>query len=171
MKERMLLIGILMNMHAAGLTINSLDFSANQPIPKEFTCEGANKAPKLVWENVPQKTKSFAIICDDPDAPAGTWVHWVVYNIPADKRSLDYITDRTEKLSDGTMQGANSWPKIGYDGPCPPKGHGIHHYHFKLFALDSLLNLKPKATKEELLKAMKGHIVAQAEITGLYERK
>ena len=94
----------------------------------------------------------------------------MIYNIPADKMTLDHAKDRSEKLSDGTMQGTNSWPHIGYDGPCPPEGHGMHYYHFKLYALDAMLNLKPKATKDELLKAMKGHIIGQTEIIGLYER-
>ena len=169
--KKFLVMGVLaMNMQAADFTLNSLDFQAGKKIPTEFTCDGANKIPKLVWENPPVKTKSFALICDDPDAPAGVWVHWVIYNIPGDKRSLDHVKDRSEKLSDGSMQGQNSWPHIGYDGPCPPKGHGIHHYHFKLYALDSMINLKPKATKEQLLKAMNGHILAQAEVVGIYER-
>lgn len=168
--KRLLIAGVLvMNMHAAEFTLNSLDFENGKIIPKEFTCEGANKTPKLVWKNAPEKTKSFALICDDPDAPAGTWVHWVIYNIPADKQSLDHVKDNSEKLADGTMQGANSSKKIGYDGPCPPKGHGIHHYHFKLYALDRMLTLSPKITKDQLLKAMNGHILAQAEIIGTYE--
>ncbi len=171
MKKILIILGALvMNMHAADFKLFSLDFENGKKIPKEFTCEGANKMPKLVWENAPAKTASFALICDDPDAPAGIWVHWVVYNIPADKRSLDYVKDRSEKLSDGTLQGANSWPNgIGYGAPCPPKGSGVHRYHFKLYALDTLLTLNSKATKQELLKAMQGHVLAEAKLIGLYE--
>lgn len=157
--------------HAAPFQISSPDFKTNIHLPKDFTCEGSNKAPQLQWQNAPAKTKSFVLMCDDPDAPAGTWVHWVVYNIPAGKTDLSYIADRSEKLADGTMQGLNSWPHVGYDGPCPPKGHGMHHYHFKLYALDTMLALKPKATKQEVEAAMKSHVLAQTEIVGLYERK
>lgn len=156
---------------AASFKITSSDFTHKSVIPIKFTCDGANKAPRLQWHGAPSNTKSFVFICDDPDAPAGTWVHWVVYNIPASKTDLSYITDRTQKLSDGTMQGSNSWPHVGYDGPCPPEGHGIHHYHFKLYALDAVLNLKPGATKQEVEAAMKKHILAHTEIVGLYERK
>ncbi|CAN5158630.1 YbhB/YbcL family Raf kinase inhibitor-like protein [soil metagenome] len=157
--------------HAASFKIISPDFTHNNVIPKEFTCEGANKAPRLHWNGMPVNTKSLVLICDDPDAPAGTWVHWVVYNIPVSKTDLSYITDRSEKLADGTLQGLNSWPHVGYDGPCPPKGHGVHHYHFKLYALDSLLSLKSKSTKQEVEAAMKNHVLAQTELVGLYERK
>ena len=109
--------------NATAFKISSPDFKHNEFIPKQFTCEGSNKAPQLRWQGIPPDTKSFVLICDDPDAPAGTWVHWVVYNIPASKTDLSYITDRSEKLSDGTMQGTNSWPYVGYDGPRPPNGH------------------------------------------------
>lgn len=160
-------------MYAASFQITSPDFKHNDFMPKEFTCEGGNKAPRLQWKGVPKDTKSLVLICDDPDAPAGTWVHWVVYNIPANKTDLSYIVDRSEKLADGTMQGTNSWPdtRVGYDGPCPPKGHGVHHYHFKLYALDTALNLKPRATKAQVEAAMKNHVLTQTEVVGLYERK
>ena len=152
--------------------VSSLDFSNNGLIPKEFTGEGKDQQPRLVWSNVSKETKSFALICDDPDAPKpqSPWVHWVVYNIPGDKRSTDYIEQGKKQMVDGTLQGMNSWPHIGYNGPMPPKGHGTHHYYFKLYALDTLLPLKAGATKAELLNAMKGHIIAQAEIVGLYAR-
>lgn len=169
--KKWLTLGVFaMNMQAAEFKLNSLDFENGKRIPKEFTCEGSNKIlNKLVWENPPVKTKSFALICDDPDAPDGTFTHWVVYNIPEDKRSLDYIKDHSEKLADGTLQGINSSKNIGYVGPCPPKGNGTHHYHFKLYALDARLNLKPGATKEHVFNAMKGHVLAHAEIIGIYE--
>lgn len=157
--------------HAATFQISSSHFKHDTHIPKDFTCEGGNKTPPIEWKNAPANTKSFVLICDDPDAPAGTWVHWVVYNIPAGKTDLSYITDRSEKLADGTLQGLNSWPHVGYDGPCPLKGHGVHHYHFKLYALDKMLALKPKATKPEVEAAMENHVLAQTEMVGLYERK
>lgn len=171
--KKIVFLGVAMvsSAYAASFKISSSDFKHNTPIPKEFTCEGANKAPRLQWQSAPAQTKSFVLICDDPDAPAGTWVHWVVYNISVAKTDLSYITDRSDKLSDGTMQGTNSWPHVGYDGPCPPIGHGVHHYHFKLYALDAILNLKPKATKQEVEAAMKNHILAHTETVGLYERK
>lgn len=169
--KKLLLIGVFcMSSTIVGLSLSSLDFKNDGTIPKEFTGDGQDKQPCLVWSSVPKETKSFAVICDDPDAPAGTWVHWVVYNIPGDKRSTDYIKKGEKQMADGTLQGMNSWPHIGYNGPLPPKSHGTHHYHFKLYALDTLLPLKAGATKEELLKAMKGHILAQAEIVGLYAR-
>ncbi len=166
-----------MNASEGALTLNSLDFANTGLILKEFTCPedenhgGKNKIPRLVWEGVPKNTKSFVLICDDPDAPKPhtPWVHWVVYNIPADKRSLDYIKDRTEKLNDGTMQGKNSWPRPGYDGPCPPPGKP-HRYFFKLYALDTMLGLKPGATGSAVAAAMEGHVITQAEIVGLYGR-
>ncbi len=176
MKKLMLIGGLMIIAQGAEaskkFSISSLDFAHQGKIPKEFTCDGANKMPQFAWEHAPAKTVSFALICDDPDAPKPTtpWVHWVVYNIPGNKMSLDHVADRSEKLTDGTLQGANSWPHSGYDGPCPPKGHGIHHYHFTLYALDAMLKIKPGATKQELLKAMEGHILGKAEIVGTYER-
>lgn len=164
------------HLNAARFTLSSLDFSNNNKgmIPKEFTLEGANKIPRLAWEYPPENAKSFALIVDDPDAPKPDtpWVHWVVWDIPASKRSTDYITTKDEQLPDGTMQGKNSWSHVGYNGPMPPKGHGIHHYHFKIYALDvPKLNLKPGATAKQVEKAMKGHVLGQAERIGLYERK
>lgn len=168
------MLGVFMvtTMQAANeFKVSALDFTANGKIPKEFTGEGDDLMPRLVWSNMPKGTKSFALIVDDPDAPGKVWVHWLVYNIPGDKRSTDYIKKGVEQMPDGTMQGMNSWPHIGYNGPMPPPGHGVHHYHFKVYALDAKLDLKPRATKEQLLKAMGGHILGQAEIIGTYERK
>ena len=160
--------------HAAvEFKMSSLDFANNGKIPKEFTGEGADKPPRLVWSDVPKDTKSFALICDDPDAPKphSPWVHWIVYNIPADKRSTDYIQNGIERMADGTLQGMNSWPHLGYNGPMPPPGHGVHHYHFILYALDMILPLKSQADKKQLLKAMEGHVLGKAKIIGTYERK
>ena len=141
-------------------------FKEGQPIPRPYTCDGVNVSPPLEWSGVPQSAKTLAIICDDPDAPAGTWVHWVLYNLPADKIGMIENTPATEKLAGGGMQGANDFKRIGYGGPCPPSG--THRYFFKIYALDSELPLQPGATKEELLKAMEGHIVAQGQLMGTY---
>ena len=143
-------------------------FAAGQPIPARFTCDGEDISPALEWSGVPASAKSLALICDDPDAPAGTWVHWVVYNLPADDMGLIENTPATDKLTGGGLQGKNDFGKIGYGGPCPPSG--THRYFFKLYTLDTELDLKPGATKSDLLKAMEGHIVAQGELMGTYSR-
>lgn len=146
----------------------SPSFKNGETIPQKFTCDDADVSPKLVWSNLPEGTKSVSIICDDPDAPMGTWVHWVIYNIPATISELTENQPRNEKLSNGALQGRNSWGKIGYGGPCPPSG--THRYFFKLYALDTILELKPGATKEELIKSMQGHLLGQTELYGKYSR-
>lgn len=151
------------------MVIKSPDFKNGEPIPKAFSCEGEDISPKLEWDNAPEGTKSFALICDDPDAPMGTWVHWVIYNIPKDSRFLEKNIPKKPKLENGALQGKNSWPRTGYNGPCPPPGKA-HRYYFKLYALDTILNLKENATKEELLSAMKGHILQEAQTMGTYKR-
>jgi Raf kinase inhibitor-like YbhB/YbcL family protein len=154
--------------------IESSDFKEGQPIPKQFTGEGADKSPALKWSGAPKNAKSLALIVDDPDAPRkDPWVHWVVYNIPAGTKELPQSLPKSEKLDEpkGATQGTNDFKKIGYNGPMPPPGHGVHHYHFKIYALDSDMNLKPGATKSDLLAAMKGHIVGEGELVGIYERK
>jgi Raf kinase inhibitor-like YbhB/YbcL family protein len=167
--NKILYLGVMMAQVAAGLTLTSLDFVNKEYIPHEFSCDGANKSPKLVWSGAPKNTKSYALIVDDPDAPSGTWVHWVIFNIPANKTSLTSAGGRNKNLLDGSMQGVNSSNNIGYDGPCPPPGKP-HHYHFKLYALDTLLKLEPGVSKQDLVAATKGHILAQAELVGLYKR-
>jgi Raf kinase inhibitor-like YbhB/YbcL family protein len=151
------------------LKIYSSAFEDGGMIPSKYTCDGADISPPLAWSGLPEGTKSIAIINDDPDAPMGTWVHWVIYNIPPTAQGLAEDIKRVEKLPDGTLQGKNSWGRIGYGGPCPPGG--THRYFFKIYALDKMLNLKSGATKEELLTAMKGHILAQAQFYGKYSRK
>jgi hypothetical protein len=154
--------------------MTSLAFTNNDRIPKQHTGEGADLSPVLEWAEPPAGTKAFALICDDPDAPVGTWDHWVIWNIPGALRKLPEGIARTEKPVDpaGAVQGKNSWPKdnIGYRGPMPPPGHGTHHYNFVLYALDAPLELKAGANKKELLAAMKGHILGQAKLTGTYSR-
>jgi Raf kinase inhibitor-like YbhB/YbcL family protein len=152
------------------LDLKSEAFVNGQSIPAKYSCIGKNISPALTWSDPPAGTQSFALIVDDPDAPAGTWVHWVLYNIPADKRSLQEDLPVTGKNVDPSAVyfGKNSSGNTRYDGPCPPSG--THRYYFKLYALDTLTNLLPGATKDELLKAMKGHILAQGELMGTFSK-
>lgn len=157
------------------MTVTSSGFSANDPIPRKFTEDGQDVSPPLAFSNLPDGTKELALIVDDPDAPSDEpWVHWVIYKIPPDVKELPEGIERSEKLSmpKGALQGKNSWTKmnIGYRGPAPPKGHGVHHYHFKVYALDEPLSVQPGLDKAGLLKAMKGHVLAQGELVGTYER-
>ncbi|MEK7311397.1 MAG: YbhB/YbcL family Raf kinase inhibitor-like protein [Chloroflexota bacterium] len=148
--------------------LRSAAFTAGAAIPRTYTCDGQDISPPLQWNDPPANTKSFALICDDPDAPSGTWVHWVIYNLPAGARSLSESMPHDAALPDQSRQGKNSWGRLGYGGPCPPRG--THRYFFKLYALDKALDLTVGASKEQLLKAMHGHIVAQAELMGTYSR-
>jgi Raf kinase inhibitor-like YbhB/YbcL family protein len=149
--------------------VNSSAFGPGAALPKKFSCEGADASPTLEWSGSPAKTVSFALIADDPDAPAGTWVHWVLWNLPADARSLAEGVPRLEQLDDGARQGRNDFSKIGYNGPCPPPGK-THRYFFRLYALDAKLDLAPGATRQELDAAMQGHILAKAEYMGTFRR-
>jgi Raf kinase inhibitor-like YbhB/YbcL family protein len=152
------------------LELKSDAFVNGQSIPAKYSCIGKNISPALTWNDPPAGTQSFALIADDPDAPVGTWVHWVLFNIPADERSLSEDLPVTGKNVDpnAIYFGRNSSGNTRYDGPCPPSG--THRYFFKLYALDSLVNLLPGATKEELLKAMQGHILAQGELMGTFSK-
>ncbi len=153
--------------------IKSTAFKPKATIPKRHTCEGEDVSPALSWSGAPEGTRSFAIIMDDPDAPPGTWVHWVLYDLPADLGGLGEGVPKKETLDNGANQGlgwgVESFSRVGYYGPCPPPG-SPHRYFFKLYALDQTLGLPPKATKPDLLKAMQGHILGQAELVGLYQR-
>jgi Raf kinase inhibitor-like YbhB/YbcL family protein len=148
--------------------LTSTAFDEGDPIPKEFSCDGEDISPPLQWTNPPEGTISFALIADDPDAPVGTWVHWVIYNIPADARSLPIAFPLDADFPDGSKNGENSWGRLGYGGPCPPGG--THRYFFKLYALDQILDLDAGATKEQLLEAMEGHILGGTELMGTYTR-
>jgi Raf kinase inhibitor-like YbhB/YbcL family protein len=150
----------------ASLDVTSIAFTHEGEIPREFTCDGADVSPPLEWAEGPEGTASYALIMDDPDAPGRTWVHWVAWNIP-EPRLTDGIPPR-DLLDDGLAQGTNSWTRIGYGGPCPPSG--THRYFFKVYALDSTLSLPATTRKEDLLQAMDGHILAQGELMGRYER-
>ena len=153
------------------IEVTSSAFTEGARIPKKYTCDGQDISPALKWSGVPQKTKSIALICDDPDAPSGTWVHWVIYSIPQDLTELQEGVVKTNMLPDGTKQGTTDFKRVGYGGPCPPPGHGAHHYYFKVYALDIQVGLKAGATKKDLEKSMKGHILAQGQLIGTYERK
>lgn len=149
-----------------GITIRSSAFKEGDSIPAKYTCDGSNVSPALSWSEPPENTKCFALISDDPDAPMGTWVHWVVYNIPPGLRELQENVPSGPTLSNGTLQGVTDFRSVGYGGPCPPSGS--HRYFFKLYALDTMLDLKPGATKKQLVDAMKGHILDQGQLMGRY---
>jgi Raf kinase inhibitor-like YbhB/YbcL family protein len=155
----------------AQMKLTSPSSENQQPIPAKHTGEGADASPSLKWEGAPSNTKSFALICDDPDAPVGTWVHWVIYNIPAGTTELPEGVAKSDTLAGGARQGVNDFGKVGYNGPMPPRGHGKHRYFFKLYALKTELDLKPRATKAQLEATMKGQILAQVELVGTYERR
>ncbi|MFO3795754.1 MAG: YbhB/YbcL family Raf kinase inhibitor-like protein [Anaerolineales bacterium] len=147
-------------------SFSSPAFGYGQPIPALYSCKGRDISPPLEWSELPAGTKSLALLMDDPDAPMGTWVHWVIYNIPPTRNGLEEAIPAQERLADGSLQGKNSWRRIGYGGPCPPSG--THRYYFRLYALDSTLTLAGGATKEQLLETMRGHILAQAEWMGTF---
>ncbi|MDX1636373.1 MAG: YbhB/YbcL family Raf kinase inhibitor-like protein [Balneolaceae bacterium] len=151
------------------LNLRSPAFEDGDVIPKKYTCDGEDVSPPLAWSNPPQGTQSFAIIFDDPDAPGKTWVHWVLYNIPGDVRKLRELVPAVEILANGTVHGTNDYQKRSYRGPCPPGER--HHYSIRLYALDEELDLKPGATKKELMSAMKGHILEEAQLTATYSRQ
>ncbi len=151
-----------------GIKITSSAFTEGNSIPADYTCQGKSSSPALAWSEFPAQTKSFALICDDPDAPSGTFVHWVLYNIPANVTQLPAGITTEQTLDNGAIQGKNGAGKFGYTGPCPPSG--THRYYFKVYALDSTLNLQPGATKDELLKAMQGHILDQGQLMGRYQK-
>src|SRR5712664_425158 len=150
------------------IQVTSVAFKEGQPIPRQYTCDGVNVSPPLEWAGAPKTAKTIAIIADDPDAPSGTWVHWVLYNVPAENIGMVENLPATESLKAGGFQGKNDFGNIGYGGPCPPSG--THRYFFKIYALDSELPLKAGATKADLEKAMEGHIVAQGQLMGTYSR-
>jgi len=150
------------------IKLASTAFKEGESIPRAYTCDGVNISPPLEWSGVPKTAKTLAIVCDDPDAPGGTWVHWVLYNLPADNIGLVENLPANDNLTAGGFQGMNDFQKIGYGGPCPPSG--THHYNFRIYALDSDLPLKAGATKAETMKAMEGHIVLQGQLMGTYRR-
>lgn len=152
------------------IQLTSSAFTEGQPIPAQYTCQGADISPPLKWTGVPDNAKSLALICDDPDAPRGTWVHWVLYGLPASVSELDAHCPTTPTLPNVAKQGRNDFGRLGYGGPCPPPGKP-HRYQFKLYALDAQVTLDPGATKAQLLAAMRNHILAEGRLMGTYQRQ
>ncbi len=151
------------------ISISSDVFENGGMLSSEYTCDSSDVSPELSWDTVPAGTQSISLIVDDPDAPGQTWVHWIIYNMPADSTGLPAAVPKNKTLDDGSLQGKNGFGKIGYNGPCPPPGKP-HRYFFKVYALDTTLGLKSGATKSQLEAAMSGHILAQGEIVGKYGR-
>ena len=151
------------------IEVTSTAFENGGMIPRKYTWDGANVSPPIAFSGIPEGTKSIALISDDPDAPVGTWVHWVLYDLAPDVSRLPEAVPADKTVLGGAKQGTNDFRKIGYGGPCPPGG--THRYFFKVYALDTVLNLEPGARKSDLLKAMEGHIIAQGELIGKYSRK
>ena len=149
--------------------IQSPAFANGAPIPAKFTCDGSDVSPALAWMGAPPGTKSFVLVCEDPDAPGGTWVHWVIYAIPSKETGLAEGVPPAKGLPNGAVQGANSWRRTGYGGPCPPRGKP-HRYFFRLYALNTDPRLGPGATTDQLFKAIESRILGQAELMGTYGR-
>ena len=151
------------------IRLTSPAFQAGQPIPSRYTADGADVSPPLSWSGVPEGTRSLALVCDDPDAPRGTWVHWVLYGLPPTVTELPEGVPADPTTPQGAKQGTNDFGRLGYGGPAPPPGKP-HRYFFKIYALDIVPDLAPGASKQELLSAMEGHILAQGELMGTYKR-
>ena len=150
------------------MRLESDAFEPSGMIPSEHTCDGMDVSPPLAWSDPPGNTASFALVFDDPDAPSGSWVHWIVWNIPAAEHRLTQEVEKSAEVSGGIRQGTNDFRRVGYGGPCPPSG--THRYFFRLFALDTVLAFPASATRKDLERAMRGHVLAQAELMGKYQR-
>jgi Raf kinase inhibitor-like YbhB/YbcL family protein len=151
------------------ISLSSIVFKDGNQIPIKYTCDGQDISPPLIWDEPPQKTQVLALIVDDPDAPGGVFTHWVLFNIPTNIRQLEEGVPAQERLQNGALQGKNDFGRIGYGGPCPPRGPE-HRYRYTIYMLDAPLDLKPGASKKQLLDAMKEHIIAQGQLTGTYQR-
>jgi len=151
------------------IQLTSKAFQDGQTIPARFTADGSNTSPPISWPRPPEGTRSFALLCEDPDAPRGTFTHWVVYNVPAESQGLSEGVPRQSALSSGAVQGTNDFGRFGYAGPAPPAGKP-HRYVFKLYAVDQPIMIEPGATREQLLSAIAGHVVDEGHLTGKYER-
>lgn len=151
------------------MILRSSAFQEGGSIPSLYTCDGRDISPPLTWGLVPEVSKSLALICEDPDAPAGLWIHWLIFNIPPAQKGLVENIPNLPALSGGIVQGKNTSGETGYSGPCPPRG--VHRYFFRLYALDILMKLGSETRKEDLMKAAEGHILARAELMGRYLRK
>ena len=154
---------------AMSFAVKTTAFVGGAGIPKKYTCDGTDISPALAWNDAPAGTQSFALIADDPDAPVGTWTHWIIWNIPAETMALPESVPKVGESGDGALQGKNDFKRIGYGGPCPPPGKP-HRYFFKLYALNAKLDVKAGASRSELERAMKGHVVSETELMGTYGR-
>jgi Raf kinase inhibitor-like YbhB/YbcL family protein len=152
-----------------GITVTSDAFTEGSMIPMQYTCDGADISPPLKWSGIPDGAKSLALICDDPDAPSKTWVHWVLYNLPPDLTGLPDSISSNEVLDKGARHGITDFGRFGYGGPCPPSG--VHRYFFKLYAVDTMLDLSGRVDKEQLEAAMEGHVLASGQLMGTYTRQ
>ncbi len=152
------------------IDLSSPAFAAGAPIPQKYTCDGANVSPPLEWRGVPGGARQIVLICDDPDAPAGTWVHWVLYCLDASFSNLPEGVPARDVLDDGACQGMNDFKKVGYGGPCPPRGKP-HRYFFRIYALDAELALKSGARRADVDRAMQGHVIGRGELMGTYQRR
>ncbi|HXI02205.1 MAG TPA: YbhB/YbcL family Raf kinase inhibitor-like protein [Candidatus Saccharimonadales bacterium] len=152
------------------MKLTSSAFEQGAKIPVKFTCDGPDLSPAIAWEGAPEATRSFVLIADDPDAPAGTWVHWVAYDLPSSRKNLPEGLSADADMAGGGRHGRNDFRKLGYGGPCPPPGKP-HRYFFRIYALDAVLGLEPGATKNRVLEAAEGHVLARAELMGTYGRQ
>jgi Raf kinase inhibitor-like YbhB/YbcL family protein len=150
------------------MEIQSPAFKEGATIPAKYTCDSLDISPPIEWSKGPAGTKSYALICDDPDAPGGTWVHWVIYNIPDNIQELSENVPKMESLNNGARQGKSDFGSFGYGGPCPPGG--THRYYFKIYALDFILDHNPAITKKELLRVIENHILEEGQLMGRYKR-
>lgn len=158
---------LLMGGNAMAMKITTTAFNNGDKIPAQYTCDGTDISPVLKWSEVPKGTQSICLIMYDPDAPKGTWTHWVIYNIPPDVKELAENTPKTETLSSGALQGTNDFGKIGYNGPCPPTGPE-HRYYFKIYALDTKIAPPAKPNKKQIDDAITGHIIEKTQLMGFY---
>jgi len=152
------------------MQLESASFREGEPIPERHARDGKDTSPPLKWSGAPEKTKSLALICDDPDAPRGTWVHWVIFDLPPTLTGLPEGVPKGANPAVGGVQGKNDYGDVGWGGPQPPRGHGVHHYHFRLSALDRTLGLPAGSTKAEVEAALRGHVLAEAKLMGTYRR-
>jgi Raf kinase inhibitor-like YbhB/YbcL family protein len=161
-------IGIQKRVSGMELDIRSNAFNEGELIPLKYTCDGNDISPPLQWSQPPKETKSMVLICDDPDAPVGTWVHWVLYGLSPDTQELPEGISNEKEVLGGAKHGVNDFRKYGYGGPCPPGG--THRYFFKLYAVDKAIEIEAGATKDEILNAINGYILAEGQLMGLYSR-
>ncbi len=169
MKKALIFLMLFIPASAFALEIRSASFENAAKIPSKYTCDAQDLSPAFIWSDCPSGTRSFVLICSDPDAPIKPWTHWVIFNIPADKRSLPVGIQKAGRLDDGSIQGINDFGKAGYGGPCPPAGKP-HRYLFTLYCLDIILDPNEKSGKDDILRQIKGNVLDEAKTSGVYGR-